>query len=71
MIFRGDKLHVAVVKDGHAVITDVTPGHNFGDQIEILTGLSPNDQVIVNPSDSVVSGESANVVQAALPGVSQ
>jgi len=71
LIFRGDKLQVGVVKNGHAVITDVTPGHDFGDQIEILAGLSPNDQVIVNPSDSLVSGESVNVVQAALPGVSQ
>ena len=71
LIFRGDKLQVGVVKNGHAVITDVIPGHDLGDQIEIVTGLSPNDQVIVNPSDSLVSGQGVNVVQAALPGVSQ
>ena len=49
----------------------VTPGHDFGDQIEIVAGLAPNDKVIVNPSDSLVSGQRVNVVQAALPGDSQ
>ena len=71
LIFRGDKLQVGVVKSGHAVVTDVTPGHDFGDQIEIVAGLAPNDQVIVNPSDSLVSGQSVKVAQAALPGDSQ
>jgi RND family efflux transporter MFP subunit len=71
LIFRGEKLQVGVVKSGHAVVTDVTPGHDFGDQIEIVAGLTPNDQVIVNPSDSLVSGQSVKVAQAALPGDSQ
>jgi RND family efflux transporter MFP subunit len=71
LIFRGEKLQVGVVRNGHAVVADVTPGHDFGDQIEIVAGLTPNDQVIVNPSDSLVSGQSVKVVQAALPGDSQ
>ena len=71
LIFRGEKLQVGVVKNGHAVVTDVTPGHDFGDQIEIVAGLAPNDQVIMNPSDSLVTGQSINVVQATLPGDSQ
>src|ERR1700757_3091166 len=71
LIFRGEKLQVGVVKNGHAVVTDVTPGHDFGDQIEIVAGLTPNDQVVMNPSDSLVTGQSVKVVQAALPGDSQ
>lgn len=71
LIFRGPKLQVGVVKNEHVVVTDVTPGHDFGDQIEIVAGLAPNDQVIVNPADSLVSGQSAKVVQANLPGDSQ
>ena len=71
LIFRGEKLQVGVVKSGHAVVTDVTPGHDLGDQIEVVAGLNADDQVIVNPSDSLVSGESVKVVQAALPGDSQ
>ena len=71
LIFRGEKLQVGVVKNGHVVVTDVMPGHDLGDQIEIISGLTPNDPVIVNPSDSLVSGQAVKVVQAALPGDSQ
>jgi RND family efflux transporter MFP subunit len=71
LIFRGAKLQVGVVKNGRVTVTDVTPGHDFGDQIEIVAGLTQNDQVIVNPSDSLLSGQSVKVVQATLPGDSQ
>jgi len=68
LIFRSDKLQVGVVRNGKAAVTDVTPGHDFGDQIEIVAGLKPDDQVVLNPPDSLVSGQDVNIVQAALPG---
>jgi RND family efflux transporter MFP subunit len=71
LIFRDEKLQVGVVKNGHVAVTSVTPGHDFGDHIEIVAGLTPKDQIIVNPSDSLVSGQGVNVVQASLPGDSQ
>src|SRR5579863_5938701 len=71
LIFRGEKLQVGVASNGRAVVTDVTPGHDLGDQIEIVAGLTPKDQVVVNPADSLVTGQSIKVVQAALPGDSQ
>jgi RND family efflux transporter MFP subunit len=71
LIFRGEKLQVGVVKNGNVIVTDVISGHDLGDQIEIVAGLKPTDQVIVNPSDSLVSGQNVKVVQATLPGDSQ
>jgi RND family efflux transporter MFP subunit len=68
LIFRSQGLHVGVVKDGKVVLTAVTPGHDFGNQIEIVSGLKPGDQVIVNPPDSIVSGQQVQIVQATLPG---
>jgi RND family efflux transporter MFP subunit len=68
LIFRSDKLQVGVVRNGKVVVTDVTPGHDFGDQIEIVAGLKTDDQVVLNPPDSLVSGEQVTIVQAALPG---
>ena len=56
------------VKDGKVELTAVTPGHDFGDQIEIISGLKANDQVIVNPPDSIVAGQQVQIVQATLPG---
>jgi hypothetical protein len=56
------------VKNGKVVLTSVTPGHDFGNEIEIVAGLTANDQVIVNPPDSIVSGQEVQIVQATLPG---
>jgi RND family efflux transporter MFP subunit len=68
LLFRSEGLRVGVVKDGKVVLTAVTPGHDFGNQIEIVSGLKPDDQVIVNPPDSIVSGQAVQIVQATLPG---
>lgn len=68
LLFRAPGLRVGIVKDGKVVLTPVTPGHDFGNTIEIVSGLNADDQVIVNPPDSLVSGEEVQVVQAKLPG---
>ena len=68
LLFRSDKLQVGVVKDGKVSITDVTPGHDFGAEIEIVAGLKPGDQVVMNPPDSLVTGQAVQIVQATLPG---
>lgn len=71
LIFQSEKLQVGVVKNGKVVITDVIPGHDFGAEIEIVSGLKANDQVVVNPPDSLVSGEEVKIVNASLPGDSK
>jgi RND family efflux transporter MFP subunit len=68
LLFRTEGLRVGIVKDGKVELSAVTPGHDFGDQIEVVSGLKANDQVIVNPPDSIVSGQQVQVVQATLPG---
>jgi RND family efflux transporter MFP subunit len=68
LIFRSEGLHVGIVKDGKVALTAVIPGHDFGNEIEIVSGLKPNDQVIINPPDSIVSGQEVQIVQATLPG---
>jgi RND family efflux transporter MFP subunit len=68
LLFRTEGLRVGVVKEGKVVLTAVTPGHDFGNQIEIVSGLKSDDQVIINPPDSIVSGQDVQIVQATLPG---
>ena len=68
LIFRSEGLQVGIVKNGQVLLSSVTPGHDFGNQIEIVSGLKSNDQVIINPPDSVVSGQKVEIVQATLPG---
>jgi hypothetical protein len=46
----------------------VTPGHDFGTEIEIVAGLKAGDNVVVNPPDSLVNGQPVQLVDATLPG---
>ncbi len=68
LLFRTEGLRVGIVKDGKVVLTQVTPGHDFGNEIEIVSGLKANDQIVINPPDSIVSGQQVQIVQATLPG---
>ncbi len=68
LLFRTEGLRVGVVRDGKVSLTSVTPGHDFGNEIEIVSGLTAGDQVIVNPPDSIVSGQAVQIVHATLPG---
>ena len=68
LTFRSEGLRVGVVKDQKVTLTAVTPGHDFGNQIEIVAGLKPDDQIVINPPDSIVTGQQVQIVQATLPG---
>ena len=71
LLFRSEQLQVGIVRNSKVAITSITPGHDFGDQIEVVAGLKADDQIVVNPPDSLVSGQEVRVVQASLPGDSQ
>lgn len=71
LIFRSQNVQVGVVRNGRVVLTDLTPGHDFGNEIEVVDGLKADDQVVVNPPDSLVSGQEVKIAQASLPGDSQ
>jgi RND family efflux transporter MFP subunit len=68
LIFRSEGLRLGIVRNGKVVLAAVTPGHDFGDQIEIVSGLKLDDQIIINPPDSIVDGQQVQIVQATLPG---
>jgi RND family efflux transporter MFP subunit len=56
LLFRSEGLRVGVVRDGKAALVPITIGRDYGDRVEVLSGLRPNDQVILNPSDSLMGG---------------
>ncbi|HEY1936850.1 MAG TPA: efflux RND transporter periplasmic adaptor subunit [Candidatus Angelobacter sp.] len=71
LIFRSQGLQLAVVKEGGVVLRPVTPGRDFGEQIEIVAGLKGDESLIVSPPDSIVSGQKVNVAQASTSGGAQ
>jgi RND family efflux transporter MFP subunit len=63
LILEPDGLHVATVDaTNHAHIVRVVPGRDSGATMEILSGLQPDQSVIVNPPDSLTDGELVRVV---------
>jgi RND family efflux transporter MFP subunit len=69
LIFRSQGLQIAVVKNGAIALTPVTPGRDFGTQIEIVAGLKGDESMVINPPDSIVSGQKVQVVRDAAVGL--
>jgi multidrug efflux pump subunit AcrA (membrane-fusion protein) len=66
LIFRSEGLRLATVPDGtHASLVPVVLGRDFGNEVEVVSGLTGAEKVIVNPPDSVVSGEAVRIVASA------
>jgi len=72
LLFRSEGLRVATVPDGqHAELKPVTLGHDFGSEVEVVAGLNGDDTVIINPPDSVISGQAVRIVQTPSSGAPQ
>lgn len=64
LIFRAQGLQAAVVNDGkHAEIRNITLGRDYGSEVEVVSGLTAEDHVMVNPPDSLVEGEEVRATQ--------
>jgi RND family efflux transporter MFP subunit len=61
LIFRKEGLQVAVVRDGKARLVSIKINHDYGNSVEITSGLQPTDPVIADPSDSLVDGTAVRV----------
>jgi membrane fusion protein, multidrug efflux system len=62
LLFRAEGPRVAVVgPDNKVHLRAVIIGRDFGTRVEILGGIDANDQIVVNPADSLEDGQSVNV----------
>ena len=65
LVFDSRGLSVATLgADGHVVFKKVTINRDFGDTVEIGSGLSATDRVIDTPPDGLVDGDSVRVAAA-------
>jgi RND family efflux transporter MFP subunit len=57
LIIRGDGPQVAILTGDDTVhFARIQLGRDFGDHIEVLSGISEGDRLIINPSDAVREG---------------
>jgi RND family efflux transporter MFP subunit len=69
LLFRAEGLRIAAVGENQKVeLKQITLGHDFGGEVEVIAGLKGGESVIVNPPDSVVNGETVRVAQTAPRG---
>jgi RND family efflux transporter MFP subunit len=63
LIFRKEGLQVGMVVNGNVThLVPVVIGEDDGANVQIVAGLSPDDQVIQDPPDSLIEGEKVQVV---------
>jgi RND family efflux transporter MFP subunit len=62
LLFRAEGLRVGVVRNGHVELTPISIGQDYGSTVEVISGLSARDTVIVNPSDSLANGSAVQLV---------
>jgi RND family efflux transporter MFP subunit len=56
LIFRKEGLQVGLVRNGKALLVPIKISRDYGNSVEIFSGLQSTDAVIVDPSDSLVAG---------------
>ncbi|NYF78189.1 efflux RND transporter periplasmic adaptor subunit [Granulicella arctica] len=71
LLFRSQGLQVGVVRDGKAVLVPVTISRDMGAIVEIGTGVTASDNVIVDPSDSLATGQSVHISDTSKSGDAQ
>jgi RND family efflux transporter MFP subunit len=62
LLFRAEGLRAGVVRNGHVELTPISIGQDYGSTVEVISGLTARDPVIVNPSDSLVNGAAVRIV---------
>jgi RND family efflux transporter MFP subunit len=69
-LFRSEGLNVAAVRDGHAVLIPISVGRDYGNELEVISGLSPEEALIVNPPDALVNGQAVRTasIRGSEPG---
>jgi RND family efflux transporter MFP subunit len=66
VLFRAAGLQVATVDGEHRVkLKNIVQGRDFGNTIEVLSGLAPNETVVLNPPDSITDGVEVRVADKA------
>ena len=69
LLFRAQGLQVGVVRADNSVeLRDIKVGRDFGTTIQIVDGVTASDKIILNPADSLLTGDKVRV--AAPPAAS-
>jgi RND family efflux transporter MFP subunit len=64
MLFRSEGARVAVIGPNNKVeLRPLNIGRDYGATLEVLGGLAPTDQIVINPPDSLEDGQPVHVAE--------
>lgn len=55
LLFRAEGLQVGVVHGSRVELRRITIGHDYGNTVEVTSGVDTHDQIILDPSDSLTA----------------
>jgi len=65
LMIRGEGVRVAIVDGQNRIhLRPIKVGRNYGESVEVLDGVSANDRLVLNPSDSLAEGDQVAVAPA-------
>ena len=65
LLFRKEGLQVATVDDSGTIrLKNITIGRDFGTSLEVTSGVTRDDRIVVNPSDSLQDGAKVEATDA-------
>jgi hypothetical protein len=68
LLFRSEGLRAVVIgSDDRAHLQPLIIGRDFGTTLEVVSGLKPDQWIVLNPPDSLEDGQQVHVKQVANP----
>ena len=65
VIFRTEGVRIAVVgADGRVALQPVTLGRDYGNSLEVVSGITGRERIIINAPDAIETGQTVRVAEA-------
>ena len=65
LLFRPEGTMAAVVgPDGKLLLKKLTIGRDLGNSVEVLDGITQSDAIVINPPDSLETGQQVNITSS-------
>ena len=64
IVYRAEGSQVAIVEQDRIAFRTITLGRDFGTAVEVRTGVSAADRVVMNPADALVEGTVVKIVES-------
>ena len=62
ILFRSEGLRLGVLHGNRVQLVPVVLGKDFGTEVEVMSGINAEDQIVMDPPDSLTSGATVQVV---------